>query len=271
MIQQDRAKSFHALHAPGQVLLLTNAWDAASARLIAEAGAPAIATTSAGLAWACGYPDGNALPVPVLVGAVKAIARVISVPLTVDSEGGYSDDPAQVAETITALIDAGAVGINLEDGTGAPDLHVAKIEAVRAAAQQRGVDLFINARVDTVLHKLVPAEQAVTESIRRAHLYAQAGASGIFVPGLADAAQIRSVADAVAPLPLNVLTWPGLGGLDEVRAAGARRISTGAVLSRAAYAAAHRLAGEFLRTGSAADLLAQLGEMPSLNALLPRG
>ncbi|MEN8197696.1 MAG: isocitrate lyase/phosphoenolpyruvate mutase family protein, partial [Pseudomonadota bacterium] len=212
--------------------------------------------------------DGNALPVDVHVRAVEAIARVTNVPVSVDSEGGYSDDPAQVASTIGRLIGAGAVGINLEDGTGAPELHAAKIEAVKAEAARRGVDLFVNARIDTVLRKLVPAKEAPAETLRRARLYADAGADGIFVPALTDAAMIGDIAAAIDPLPLNVLVWPGLPPAEELRRLGVRRLSAGGWIGRDALAHAWRSAADFLNTGNFSDLLSRAsGDMPDLNDL----
>jgi 2-methylisocitrate lyase-like PEP mutase family enzyme len=130
----DRAAEFRALHVPGRCLLLANCWDAASARVIESCGASALATTSAGVAWAHGYPDGDALPASLLAKTVGAIVRVLSVPLSVDVEGGYSTDPAAVADIVAAVIDAGAVGINIEDGTAPPDLLCRKIEAVKRVA-----------------------------------------------------------------------------------------------------------------------------------------
>ena len=124
--QADALQQFRRLHQDG-ILLLANAWDAGSARLIESLGAKAIATTSAGVAWAHGYPDGDALPFDLLVATTAEITRIVTVPLTVDSEGGYSDDPAAVGESIARLIGAGAAGINLEDGAGTPDLLCAKI------------------------------------------------------------------------------------------------------------------------------------------------
>jgi len=269
MPQHDYTAAFRALHDKGNFLILANVWDAASARLTQEAGAKAIATSSAALAWANGYPDGDALPVDVHARAVEAIARVIDLPLSVDSEGGYSDDPAQAAENIGRLIDAGAVGINLEDGTGAPELLAAKIEAVKGVAAKRGVDLFVNARVDTVLHSLVPAEDAAAETIRRARLYASAGADGIFAPGVTEAQAVAQIVEAVDPLPLNLLVWPGLAPLDDLKAAGVRRLSAGGRIARGAYSHAYASATDLLKTGSASDLLSRTSdELPNLNALL---
>src|ERR1043166_1172007 len=145
----DRAKEFHRLHHSDAPLRLANAWDAGSARLVESCGAAAIATTSSGVAWACGYRDGDTIPPRVLVDAVVRIGGVGPVPLTVDAEGGYANEPERVGETIRALVDAGAVGINLEDGSVHPaELLCAKIAAARRAAVQAGVDVFINARTD---------------------------------------------------------------------------------------------------------------------------
>src|SRR5580700_1593138 len=142
---------FRNLHRGPGLLLLPNAWDAITARLIERLGAKAIATTSAGLAWSRGYADGNALPDDQLIAATRDIARVIRVPLTVDIEAGYSDDPRTVARLVTRVLSVGVVGINVEDGTGSPDLLCQKIAAIRENAAHSGVDLFINARTDVYL------------------------------------------------------------------------------------------------------------------------
>jgi 2-methylisocitrate lyase-like PEP mutase family enzyme len=206
------ARVFRGLHHDG-FLVLANAWDASTARLIEGQGAKAIATTSAAVAWSHGYADGDVLPVPLLRATVAAIVRVIRVPLSVDMEGGYSDEPAAVAEAVGQVVDAGAVGINIEDGTRAADLLCAKIEQVKGAASRRGVDLFVNARTDVYLRSLVPEPRRLDETLARAERYRAAGADGFFVPGLTDPAVIRTIASTV-PLPLNVLrllSSPGSG------------------------------------------------------------
>ena len=146
-----QADTFRRLHAGPDLLILPNAWDAGSARIIETLGARAVATTSAGVCWSHGYADGHHLPVDFLITTVREITRVISIPLTCDFEGGYADDPATVGENVARIIDAGAVGINIEDGRAAPDLLAAKIAAVRKAADRAGVPLFINARTDVYL------------------------------------------------------------------------------------------------------------------------
>lgn len=253
----DRARAFHQLHGPGRLLVLPNAWDAGSARLFEQCGAEAIATTSAGVAWAHGRPDGQALPFRELLAAVEAIARVVRVPLSVDFEGGYAVDPRTVGEHVRALIGAGAVGINLEDGSESADATAAKIEAARAVASREGVDLYVNARTDTYLKRLVPPERAVAETLARAARYCDAGASGLFVPRVQVDA-IREIAAAV-PVPLNVLAVPGLPPVAELRALGVRRLSAGGALALAAYRAAQEAAERLLSAGAYEPLFAAAG------------
>lgn len=151
---------FRALHARGKFLTLPNAWDAASARLVEDCGAQAIATSSAAVAWAHGYPDGEALSTSILLAAVAEILRVVKIPVSVDSEAGYSSDPAKVAEYTNTLIDMGVAGINLEDGTHSPDLTARKIEAIKNAAHRKNSNIFINARADVYLKKLALPDRA---------------------------------------------------------------------------------------------------------------
>jgi 2-methylisocitrate lyase-like PEP mutase family enzyme len=258
--------TFRSLHAPGRLLLLANAWDAGSARLIEARGAPAIATTSAGLAWSRGYPDGDRLPGRVLESALAEIARVVSVPLSVDVEGGYSSDPREVAETVRAVLAAGAAGINLEDGSGPPELLCRKIEAARSAAARAGADLFVNARCDVYLRGLVPPESAVAEALLRARRYCAAGGDGVFVPGVREAAEIREIAGGLGDVPLNVLWLPGLAPLPELRELGVRRLSAGSALAQRAYGAAARAAERFLARGDCDPAEAAVAN-PEMNAL----
>ena len=262
--------TFRDLHAPGQLLILPNAWDAGSARILESRGASAIATSSAAVAWAAGYPDGNALPPAMLVRIIESIARVIRVPLSVDSEAGYANDPAQVEENIFLFAGAGAVGINLEDGTDSPDLLCRKIEAAKRGAQRAGVDLFVNARTDVLLKQLVPREQAIEEGLARAARYRDAGADGIFLPLVAEAQDIETVVRAIDPLPLNVLASPGVPAAAELRRLGVRRLSAGAAIGRAALALASKLAERFLADGDSDALYAHIGERVDLNALFPK-
>jgi 2-methylisocitrate lyase-like PEP mutase family enzyme len=248
MKNPDLATTFHDLHRGPRLLVLANAWDAGSARLIESVGARAIATTSAGVAWSHGYPDGDALPIPLVIATTAAIARTVRLPLTVDIEGGYSDDPAEVGRLIGALIEAGAVGVNLEDGGGAPAVLGAKIAAARRAASELGVALFINARTDVYLRGLVPEADRVAETCARAARYREAGASGIFVPKLVEPAAIRAIVQAVG-LPVNLLAWPGVPAVAELEALGVRRLSAGSAIALAAWSRAAALATAFLRDG----------------------
>lgn len=259
--------SFRALHAPGQLLLLANAWDAGSARLIQARGARAIATTSAGLAWSRGYPDGDRLPLRVLAGALAEIARVVSLPLSVDIEGGYSDDPRVAAEAVRCVLGAGAAGINLEDGGSPPDLLCRKIEAARSVAAQAGCDLFVNARCDVVLRRLVAPESALAAVLERAQLYRSAGCDGLFVPRLCEPAEIRALTSALGELPLNLMWTPGLPGLAELRALGVRRLSAGSAIAQRAYGAANLAAIRFLERGDCDGVAAELS-WADMNALL---
>jgi 2-methylisocitrate lyase-like PEP mutase family enzyme len=262
----SRAEAFRALHVPGTPVRIANAWDAGSARLIESCGAPAIATTSAGLAWANGYPDGDALPLDVLEAAVAAIARVVSVPVSVDAEGGYSDDPARVGEVVRAIVDAGGIGINIEDGRSSPDLLVAKIEAARSAATAAGVPIFINARTDVQLRGLVAPDAVVDAALARGERYAEAGADGLFVPGISDPDVIRAIA-AGSRLPLNVLVVPGLPPVPVLAELGVARISAGSGIAQAAAGVARRATMELQGSGTYETMLERDADYGTLNAL----
>jgi 2-methylisocitrate lyase-like PEP mutase family enzyme len=241
------ADRFHALHADG-VLLLANAWDAGSARLARAAGAHAVATSSAAVAWAHGWPDGDALPEQRVLETTRAIVDAVDVPVTVDIEGGYSDDPARVGELVSRLVDAGAVGINIEDGSGDPALLAAKISAARRAAAAGGVDLYINARTDVWLRGLAEPGRRVAQALERAARYREAGASGLFVPGITDAGEIAAVV-AGAALPVNVMAWDGLPDVERLRGLGVRRLSAGSAISEAMHGLVMGTMRAFLATG----------------------
>jgi 2-methylisocitrate lyase-like PEP mutase family enzyme len=247
------AVTFRRLHTDTQPLLLANAWDAASARLIETAGATAIATTSAGVAWALGFPDGNLLPMQRLADLATNIVRLIRVPLSVDFEAGFSDSPAVVGQNVKLLLDAGVVGINVEDGAASPDLLVAKIDQIKRCAIAHGTDLFVNARTDVYLQGLVTEVNRLGETIARGRRYQQAGADGFFVPALAEPIQIRRIVEEVS-LPLNLMVWPGQGAADSLGKLGVRRLSAGSAISQVLWAHAEVLAREFLMSGESAPL-----------------
>lgn len=260
---QDAA-TFHALHK--ELLILPNAWDAASARVTQDLGAKAIATSSAAVAWAQGFADGHHFPPARLVTVIEDIARVVTVPITCDAEGGYSDDPKQAAENITAIINAGAVGINLEDAKLPHELHLKKIEAIRNAAERAGVNLYINARTDVYLKQLVPAEQALEETLKRAAAIKDAGASGLFVPGVFNAAEIGAIVKGTT-LPLNVMARPGVPKQAELKALGVKRISAATSIYAAAMKGAMDAAAAFLATADSDALWATRGTQPDYNKM----
>jgi len=256
---------FRDLHLQTQPLRLPNAWDAGSARLIASLGSQAIATTSAGVAWSLGYRDGDVLPMDEHVAAVRRMARVLDVPLSVDVEGGYASGAAVVADNVARFMDAGAVGINIQDGSEEPALLCRKIEAIRAAAQREGVPLYINIRTDVYARKLVVAGKEADEVLHRAADYHAAGADGLFVLGLTAQDEIRRIA-AGTPLLLNVIVWPGLAPVNELAALGVRRVSAGSWLPQTMWAQTQALARGFLTDGRSEPLLAGAAPYGDVNA-----
>ena len=202
-MQTRQTTEFHALHNSRQPLLLVNCWDAGSAAVIQSQGAAALATSSAALAWANGYPDGDALPREVLLQSMRAIMRVAKVPVTVDIESGYSDSPQRVAQLVAELAALGVVGVNLEDGAGPVSHVIDKIASIRADANLDPI--FINARTDVYLRNLVAPDAYLTETLLRQAQYADSGADGLFVPGLTDPKMIARLLDQIT-VPLNLMS-----------------------------------------------------------------
>lgn len=261
-----RAATFHGLHDhPARPLVLVDVWDAASARLVEDAGATAIATTSAGVAWSLGRPDGNTLTRAEAMDAVARIAASVSVPVTVDVESGYADGANGVARTVDAVLEAGAVGINIEDGRLHPDALADRIGAARRAAERAGVPLFVNARTDVHLAGLVDPERLLAETLERARRYRGAGADGVFVPGVRDVGTIRALVESIDG-PVNVMAGPGTPTVAELARLGVARISLGSAVAQAAYAVARRATAELLTTGTSDSLVAGV-DYADLNAL----
>lgn len=274
--QTARAQAFHQLHAGPEPLMLPNAWDVASARIIENAGASAVATSSAAMAWSLGYPDGEQIPLDELLAACRRIAEAVSVPLSVDIERGYGVDAEDTGGLVGALMQLGVVGINIEDGkdpaTGqlaASRLLEQRIACIRAVAEHRGVALFINARTDTYLSKELSGEARFAETLRRALAYVEAGADGIFVPGLADAGEIKRLA-GLLPVPLNVYVgYPGAPDAATLKSLGVRRISLGCGTMQAVLAHLARIAHEALVEGrfdTMGDHMLSVGEANGLFA-----
>ena len=234
MNQIEKAKRFAELHVKGAPLLLYNAWDAGSAKSILEAGAKAIATSSWSVAEAQGYRDGEAIPIELAEQIVARIAATIDVPVTVDFEGGYSEADGELADNIARLLDLGVIGINFEDrvvkGSGLYDVdrQARRITAIRKAAEQKGVGLFINARTDLFLGQGRDPAQSVDEALDRAKAYAAAGASGFFIPGLREDALIGRITEGVT-LPVNVMVMDGVPSADRLSQLGVSRISYGPI------------------------------------------
>lgn len=232
MQYQERARQLASLHVKGNPLIVYNAWDAGSAKAIAGADAQVIGTSSWAVAAAQGFEDGEAIPLAFVESIIGRIANATDLPLTVDVEGGYSEDPQTVADNIARLLDLGVVGINLEDrivaGSGLHGIahQSARIAAIRKMADARGAPLFINARTDVFFGSGIEPAQALGEAQQRAAAYAAAGASGFFVPGLVDKDAIARLAAAIE-LPLNVMVMPGLPDMRAMKDAGVARISYG--------------------------------------------
>ena len=232
--QRERADIFRDLHIKGNPLILFNIWDAGSAKAIEEAGAKAIATGSWSVAAANGFDDGEKLPFDFALANLERIVGSVDAPVTIDLEGGYATDNAELKENIKKVIAAGAVGINFEDqiiggeGLYTVDEQAARIEALREVAEQSSISLFINARTDVFL-KTYPAkhnEAQLDEAVRRAAAYARAGASGFFAPGLRDAEIIKKLCE-LSPLPLNIMVLPDTPPSKELATLGVARISYG--------------------------------------------
>lgn len=263
--QRERAERFRELHRPGTPLVLLNAWDAASARIFEEAGAAAIATTSAGLANALGYPDGDVIPPDLVAGAVRHITRTVRIPLSVDLESGYGTSPSAVAANVRAVIVAGGIGINIEDRLEDPQLLVDKIKAVREVAAAAAVPLFINARTDVYLRGRGAAAALFDDALRRLKAYEQAGADGLFAPGIADCETIGRLVGALG-LPVNVMAFQGVPPVADLARAGVARVSVGSGPMRATLGLARRIATDVLATGTY-DSFAAAPSHAEINAL----
>ncbi|MFI9270270.1 isocitrate lyase/phosphoenolpyruvate mutase family protein [Kitasatospora sp. NPDC052896] len=253
-VQQELARRFHRLHHGEGPLVLANVWDPGSAVLVADAGAAAIATTSAGVAWALGAADGGGLSRDQVVELTARVVAAVDLPVTADLEEGFGATAAEVGRTVELVLAAGVAGINIEDGREGGALRpveeqVARIAAARAAADAAGVELFVNARTDVYLRRVGEPEERLEHALARGKAYAAAGADGIFVPMASDVEDIAALA-AGLPLPLNVLVGEGWPTVAELGALGVARVSLGPGLSRAAYGAARRLVEEVLGSGS---------------------
>ena len=229
MTQSEHFRRFAALHVPGDPLILYNAWDAGSAKAVAEAGARAIATGSASVAQAHGYDDAEALPLALALANAERVVGAVDLPVTIDFEGAYAVAADDVAANMARLAATGAIGCNFEDQiVGGEGLHPIAVQAARIAAARAavGADFFINARTDIFLKSRDHDEAKVDAALERAAAYAAAGASGFFAPGLADLTLLERLC-AASPLPVNFMAWPGTPPTAAIAATGIARISHG--------------------------------------------
>jgi 2-methylisocitrate lyase-like PEP mutase family enzyme len=251
--QKAKADAFRVMHRGAQILLLPNAWDVASARVFEESGFGAIATTSAGIAFTLGYPDGQRISREEMLGVVRRIAAGVRVPVTADVEAGYGDGPEDAARTARDVAKAGAVGMNLEDATGDPQRplleltrQVERVKAVQEAVREAVV---LNARTDVYLLQLEAPEKRYDAALRRLAAYRDAGADCVFVPGLRDAETIgRLVKDLRCPV--NILGGPGSPSVPELEKMSVARVSVGSGAMRATLGLVRRIAGELKGSGT---------------------
>jgi 2-methylisocitrate lyase-like PEP mutase family enzyme len=274
--QHDHAELFRSLHDAASPLALANVWDVASARLVEASGARAIATTSAGVAWGLGAADGNHLDGDQAVALIARVVAAVDIPVSADIESGYGAGPGEVGETVTRVVAAGAVGINIEDAHTEPVSplrpvaeQAGRIAAARAAADAAGVRVYINARTDTYLLGVGDEAGRLEETLERARTYLEAGADGVFVPGVTAPAVVGALIKGI-DAPVNILAGPGAPTVAELSKLGVARVSLGSSMAAAAYAVVRRASEELLSTGSYAALSDAVG-YAEFNALMRGG
>jgi 2-methylisocitrate lyase-like PEP mutase family enzyme len=254
--QRRKAEAFRALHHTDHPLLLVNAWDISSARIVEEAGFPAVATTSAGIAFASGYPDGQKIHPDRMFARIAQIAGAVKVPVTGDVEAGYGDAPERASRTARNIIFGGAVGMNFEDATGDSEhpladlpLQLERIRAIREMAKKYELALVLNARTDVYLLQVGDTAKRYDEAVRRLSAFRDAGADCVFVPGIRDPDTIqRLVLDLSCPV--NILAGPGSPSVSELAALGVKRISLGSGPMRATLGLLRRLTDEVKSAGT---------------------
>ncbi|MBI2649023.1 MAG: isocitrate lyase/phosphoenolpyruvate mutase family protein [Thaumarchaeota archaeon] len=274
--QRQKAEEFRALHHGDHILVLPNCWDVPSARVFEDAGFPAVATSSAGLMVSLGYPDGEVIGKGELLSVVAKIAKALSVPLSADVVAGFGETPKEVASTIRSIIEAGAVGINIEDFVHATkklipmEAQAEKLRAIKQLSQSMGVPLVINARTDALRYDPGDEVAKLEEAIRRAKAYRDVGADCVYPMGLTDAMSISKFVKALS-FPVNVMVRPGLPSVRELERLGVARVSLGPTASYAAMGLLKRIAKELLEKGTYQTLLEGAITIDELNRLaLPK-
>ncbi len=271
--QKDKAVQFRQLHYGPQILVLPNAWDAASARLLEQAGFPAIATTSSGVAASLGYPDGQRISRGMMIENVAHMARVVECPITVDIEAGFGNSIAEVLQTVEAIIAAGAVGINIEDSTKQQEkslvdvsFQVELLKAISEMALSMDIPLVVNARTDVFLLAIGDPADRFEHAEQRANAYRQAGADCIFPIGVSDASAIAGLVKAI-PGPINILAGPTTLSIPELAQLGVARVSFGSGLMRATLARLRRIAHELLEHGTYTSMAEEMLSGKELRSL----
>ena len=274
--QAEKAEGLRKLHKGPRILILANAWDVISARMVEDAGFPAVASTSAGVAAVLGYPDGQRIAMGEMLEFVGRMARAVGVPLTADMEAGYATTPAEMAEMAREVVAAGIVGLNLEDVTGDDEssqveigLQAEKIAAVRQASASQGVSLVINARTDVYLMPIGSVETRFERTVERLRAYRKAGADCVFAPGIRDAETIGKLVRAV-DAPLNIWLQPGGPSVLELEKLGVARASIGSGTMRAALGTARRFFKALSEYQDHSALLADAVPYDEVNRLLGR-
>src|SRR6266567_2830625 len=274
--QAQKAEQFRKLHHGPRMLVLPNAWDVVSARILEECGHPAIATSSAAVAFSRGYPDGQRIPRGEMLDVVGRIARAVRIPVTADLESGYGTTPKDMADTVKAAIEAGAIGMNLEDVTGDDasshvdtPLQVEKIRAIRETAKSLGVPFVLNARTDIYLLPIGPETTRFERTVERLRAYRDAGADCLFAPGLQDAKTIAKLVKALEA-PLNILATPGCPPLAQLEKMGVARVSAGSTVMRAVLGLVRRIGKEMAESRSCESLFAGSIPYSELNEMMTR-
>jgi len=274
--QGRKAEELRKLHGGPRVLVLPNAWDVASARVLEELGYPAIATTSAGVAFSLGYPDGQRVSRDEMLEVVARIARAVRIPVTADMEAGYGTTLADMTETAKAIVAAGAVGLNLEDVTGETEssqvnteLQAEKIRTIREASRSLGVSLVINARTDVYLMPIGPEAMRFERTVERLQAYRAAGADCVFAPGVSERGLIEKLVKAI-DAPLNILVTPGCPPIPELEKIGVARASIGSGVMRSTLGLVRRIGKELLEKGTYSTVFEGAIPFAEVNALLAR-
>lgn len=271
--QQKKAQIFYSLHQGENILVLPNAWDAASAKLFEQAGFHAIGTTSAGIATSLGYAEPERISREEMLLAIQRIVDTVSIPVSADIEAGYASTAKGVAQTVEMVVSAGAVGVNIEDSPGignqpllSIEQYVEHLQAAREAANKACHSFVINARTDIYLFNIGDKSQQFSQVVERANRYLQAGADCVFVPGIGDSNTIASLVQEING-PINILANPGVPTTDELHRLGVKRVSTGSGPMRATLTLIRQIANELLIEGAYQSFTHDIMPYNEVNAL----